>query len=98
VPGNLELAFASLAELQTYRKNGTDSGNLLLTWRSLAVSNCDIRIQPPLPEKNQSPSGSGFSLTRRTAIAIFPKKEKFAMNRSLPALLISKSIDGFLKF
>jgi integrase/recombinase XerD len=37
-------------------------------------------------------------LARRTAVDNFPKMEEFLMNRSTPGLLISKSIDGFLKF
>ncbi len=64
-----------------------------------------VRIQPPLLIKNQSPSGSGFLLARRTAVDIFSIVEDFHMNRSAPGLAfsanplsISKAIDGFLKF
>ena len=71
----------------------------LITRRSV------VRIHSPLLRVNQSPSGSGFSLARRTAVDIFPKMEEFLMNRSTPgstkqnsSLSLVKSIDGFLKF
>jgi integrase/recombinase XerD len=32
------------------------------------------------------------------AVDIFPEMEEFRMNHSTPGLLISKAIDGFLKF
>jgi hypothetical protein len=71
-----------------------------------------VRIHSPLLKANQSPTDSGFSLpkgpqsrARRAAVDIFPQTEEFlthlctfGVNRSTPGLLISKSIDGFLKF
>jgi hypothetical protein len=56
--------------------------------KSLIILKSVVQIHSPLQNKNQNPSGSGFSLARRGAVDIFPKTEEFLMNRGTLSFII----------